>query len=294
MAPNISRTRRRPVKAEAQEPFVSKDIFDAMDYARNGGQSDPKPDNKTREISVNDLIAQLNEVSARLDASERERSLEAMRPVTPAQPTQIDIGQPPTLNLEGLPDPVTQSKEYAATLAQRTIDYQNSMEAYNTRKTEATKPQSLGDPSALWDEFTEQFPEYAQNERQAKFAVQEVVAGLAKKGVDVQRYMFQRSDQFFKDVTGMIDDTFGNPNGDDELDDDGDDIEDSRRPAQVQARQRPRRRQARQRDMDEGDDGRTDGIDGGGNGGAPARGMPNKPTGIIEDLQAIQRKSGYF
>lgn len=284
MAPNTISRRRRQAEPE---PFVSKDIFDAMDYARNGGTTLQTNDNKTREVSVNDLIQRLNEVSARLDASERERAISDTR-LPAMQPTQVNIGDPPTLNLEGLPDPVAQSKEYAATLAQRTIKYQEDMNAYNTRRTEATKPQSLGDPNALWDEFTEQFPEYAQNEKQAKFAVSEVVGRLAKKGVNVQQYMFQRSDQFFKDVTKEIDDVFGNPNGDD-------DVEVDDEPEEAPAQRKPqRRRQARARDMDDGDDGRTDGIEGGGTSGMPVQRHQGKPSGIIEDLQAIQRKSGYF
>lgn len=279
-------------KPRAQEPgqdneFHSESIFDVL--GPDGGTPSPKRETQSAktEPSVADLMARLNAQQEQIERFERSTAM-ATSYVQPQ--TQIAREQPkePTLNLEDLPDPVTDAKAYAGAIAQRTIAYQQAMGNYTKVKETANQPAKLGDPDALWEDFTEQHPEYVEDDSRIKFATAEVVAKLAKRGVDVQKFMYTHSDQMFKHITDQYDKTFGSP-----LEQEEDSAgEDTRFQEQRTAPRRPSRAQAR--DDDDGDDGRSESIMGGGDRPGVRQGPKGKERGLIDDLQDIQRKTGYF
>jgi hypothetical protein len=215
-------------------------------------------------------MERLGAINERLDQQERETAMaDTMRSTEPSQPRAA-----PKLNLEGLPDPVSNPKEYGQVLAERTLTYKNEMDTFAQQK-----PQMLGDPDALWEDFQNEFPEYAENNNRIRFATSEVASRLAKRGVDVQKFMFTKPEQLFKLITDEYDHVFGSPVEEEE---------------EVEA-PAPRKRRAKQEvTEDDGDDGRTDVLGAGELPGAPGSKRQGPQPGLIEDLQAIQRKTGYF
>lgn len=277
MPNKISRQRRA---IEEQDEGLSKSIFDVYEQRAN-----PDAKAKTKdEPNVSDLMQRLSEMSTRLDQAERNNAVaDSVRQAPVAAPSaSLEV---PTLNLEGLPDPIDDSKGYAKAIAERTLAYQGAMQSYQNAKTEQSKPQTLGDPDALWDDFTEQFPNYAENESRIRFATAEVAGRLAKRGVNVQEYMFKHADRFYKDITKEYDKTFGDPTDVEQ--------EDHDQQTKIEPRQRKVTTKVKEEDND-GDDGRSQGIIGGSEMQGPRQGSQKAPGGMIEDLQAIQRKTGYF
>ena len=277
MAPRTLSRRRRE---QDDEPH-SESIFDILDP--NGTTHPPKAKTQAESEAptMEELMAKLAAQQDQLDRMATERSMADSRVQPQAQTT---MPERPTLNLESLPDPVTDAKAYAQAIAERTMAYQSAIQDYTTKASAATAKPSLGDPDALWEDFTEQYPDYADAESQIRFATAEVAQRLAKRGVDVQKYMFTHADQFYKSIVKEFDKTFGSPVEDP---DEGDE-------RATQERQATRRRARTQDDGDDDGDGRTDGILGGSENQGVRQGAPKPKGGLIEDLQAIQRKTGYY
>lgn len=268
MAPAVSKRRR-----QQPDEHIPETIFDSLNPAKQSQRKEEGP-------STAELMQRLAEVNAKLEASERDRQLDmARRTAPPAAPTQIEA---PKLDLAGLPDPVVDKDAYAAEIARRTIAFQNDMATFNQKRADAAKPQQLGDPDALWEDFTEQFPDYTDNEDRIRFATSQVVGRLAKRGIDVQKLMYGQPDRFFKEITDFYDKTFGSPTTESDDDD------------KPEPRERTARRQ-RSDDEPDGDDGRDD-VFGGSDApaGGERRAEQPKPGDFIKDLHDLQRKSGYF
>jgi hypothetical protein len=267
MAPAISRRKRQP---EPRDDAIPETIFDSINPKRGDAQP-----------SVADLMARLATMNERLDASERERSYESVRAAPPPQAVPVAVPEEPKLNLQGLPDPVVDKDAYAAEIVKRSIEYQNSVASFQKQRSDAATPKPMGDPDALWDDFIKTYPDYAADETRIRFATAEVAKKLGKKGVDAQRYMFLRSDQFFKDITKEYDDVFGAPADDDEA-------------------EPPRRRKVATKSAEAEEDdetGRDAGIFGGQPLGSPEtqQAQERSPVGdMIKDIHDLQRKSGYY
>lgn len=273
----ISRTRRNATQVEP-EP-VEGTIFDH--FPASQGEQTKQQAKKNDEPSVSDLLARLNDMQSRLDAQDRELARASATVQTQLPPVQI--GEEPKLNLEGLPDPVTDAAKYAATIIERGRQYDAQVADYNKRKQDATRPQPMGDPDTLYNDFAELYPEYADKDKQMRFVTGEVAKRLSQRGIDVQRYMYTRPEAFFKDLVNEFNDTFGKP----------DDDNDEPTEAHVKVQEvRPRRKR---QDVDDDDEGRTAGIlsqtD---RGPTRADAREGKPDGLIEELQAVQRKMGYY
>ena len=277
-------SRRRRADPDEEE-FHSDSIFDVLNP---DGSS--KPPDKAKDAdgpTVAELMERLAAQEERFNQLAADRAMADSR-IQPQTQTAVTIEQP-KLNLEGLPDPVTDAQGYAKALIERSTAYQNAMADYGNKQRAANTPVSKGDPDALWDDFLTQFPEYAEAESQIKFATAEVAQRLAKRGVDVQTFMFTHPDQFFKQITTEFDKTFGAPNeGED------DDLDTNERNVLEQRATRRKAKAQRVEDEGDGDEGRTDGIIGGSENSGVRQGRPSPKGGLIEDLQAIQRKTGYF
>lgn len=271
----ISRQRRQ---RQEPEEHISDSIFDAISST---GGSQQKEKVKTKGPTIEELQAKLTEVNARLDQQERDRAMSDSR--SDPRPVQQDIGQAPALNLDGLPDPVTDVKAFAAEMYKRTETHRQAMQAWETKRQQAIAPPTYGDPEALWEDFTSANPTYAEDESGIRFATSEVAARLAKRRVDVAKYMYTKSDLFFQDVIKEYDKRFGAPETNEE------DVDQQHDERAVQER-----RVQHTRHDDDGDDGRTAGILSGSE-NAVRPGPKGPPPGdLIKDLQDIQRRSGYF
>ena len=197
-----------------------------------------------------------------------------------AAPTVRDSPKPPTLNLENLPDPVSDPKEYGKVLGERTAIYNREL---NEHYTATQQQQTQGVSSAqLWEDFAEEYDAYAQDQEGVEFATNKVIATAKRRGLDISKYMFANSDRFFRDVVKAYDARFGKPEGDDNETMETRDIH-QRRPAK------------RQEQEDDRDEGRTQGIFGGQESGSQGRApRPPQPGDMLKDLQDMQRKSGYY
>ena len=284
MAPNRQISTRR--RAQATDDVIPDSIFDAVSMP---GQQEPKVQAKKKdEPTIAQVMERLGALSQRIEDSERQSAVTDTFRGQPAASPAVFNEAIPQMNLDNLPDPVSNPKEYGAAIAAATLKYQNDLSGWENRRQQAVTPPKLGDPDAVFEEFAEQFPEYVENEERITFATAQVSKKLAKKGIDVQKYLFTKSPQLFKEIIKTYDDVFGKPEG---LGEDGDATGDE---PVTPTRPKPRQVQAADDDAND-DEGRTEGIFGGGEPGAgPARGAAPKPGDLIKDIQDMQRKSGYF
>jgi hypothetical protein len=150
---------------------------------------------------------------------------------------------------------------------------------------------------ALEKAFAEKYPELAQDKERLDYISIKVAQDAQKRGLDVQRYMFLTQDKFLDDVAKRYVKVFGEPEPleDDDLDFDYEENRSSNLRAAPRTRGRPRAR-SRNRSEDDGMVSRTAGIFGGNeSGGRPGRGRDDdKGPDMIDDIHAIQRKTGFF
>jgi hypothetical protein len=202
----------------------------------------------------------------------------------PAQVNTIVAPKEPTFNMEGLPDPVINPKAYGEELAKRMASYNGELQAFHTAKQTAA-PQG-GNYDVLWEDFATANPSYADDQEGIEFATAKVIKNMQRRGVDTNRYMFQQSDRFFRDIVGAYNERFGKP-GEDVLEE----PKTRRAPVQGDATGTGRRPE------EEGDiePNRTGGIFGGVDGSSSGR-TPRAPVAgdMIKDLHDLQRKSGYW
>lgn len=271
MAPS---TRRR--KPKQQEEVIPESIFDALN-AHNPGQEAGRETTreeaeKPKGPSVEDLMKQIEEMNRRVDAAER-----ANMALTTAAPSVTTTQQEPKLNMDGLPDPLDKPKEYGEALAKRVADFNAETQRFY-REQERQRQAAAPDFDGLWREFSTTNEAYLEDQEGLEFIVNKVKKDAERKGLDLNRYMFQNSDRFFRDITTAYDKRFGKPGEDEE------NLEDTR----------TTRRKAAEPEGEE-EANRTGGIFGGIDGSSGGRKPASAPAGdLIKDLQDIQRKSGYF
>jgi hypothetical protein len=282
VAPRNISTRRRA--NPTQDEYIPESIFDTEAMA---GLPKPEPRGKVeakKEPTVAELLEKMGAMQERIDAQARETARATT--VGNSTPTPTFAEPAPQLNLENLPDPVADPKAYAAEIATRTLGFQNTLTAYEARKRDALTPKPMGDPDAVFADFADQYPEYAQEEERLAFVTAQVSKKLSKRGVDVQKYLYQHTDQLFADLLKEYDAVFGKPG--EELDGEDGEIEAAPAP-----RQRQRRARNPEIEDDEGD-GRTEGILGNQEPGTRQAGNTPRPGDLIKDLQDMQRQSGYY
>lgn len=266
----------RGKKAKTDNPgegteTIPVSIFEALEQNSPGGGDDPEP--KKSEVDVDALMKQIAQLSERVERAERTNAALLAQPApqpvyAPAhnpQPYAPAYTQPAPqgLSFEGLPDPVTDPKAYGEALAARIA--QQNIEAM--RAAQASQQQQQASESrveALWERFEEQYPDLAGDETLVEVAATKVVKEMAKRGVDVQKYMFLTSDQFLSDVADRMKKDFG------KLFDKDDEP----------APQAP--------DRTAGIFGGTEGVP------KPAAAAVGKPGDFVKDLQDLQKRDGYL
>ena len=264
-------------RAKSQEEVIPDSIFDSLDpeAARKAAVKEP---------NIADLMAQLGELKGKVEAYS---DIAQYRPALASEPTsQVTLPEQPKLDFSKMPDPVQYPDEYAAELTNRQFTYQAKLTTYNDAVKAANTPRPLGDIDALWNDFVEAHPEYAENDKRFRFALGETAKHMSARGIDFSKYIFQSTDQAFDAIMKEYDDTFGSPEAQDEGEEEA--------PLEAHPANLPEKRARRSRE-DDGDEGRTEGIMGGTERGSSIPGIQRVPAGdMIKDMQDMQRKSGYF
>jgi hypothetical protein len=156
--------------------------------------------------TVETLKAQIAQMQSELAISNREK-LALMTQAPTVQPQM----RPTDVDLKGLPDPVTDPEKYAQEIAARTRQALAN-EQHNAQQIKAAEGSQADKLNALWADFKEANPGYA-DESKVRYIAQELAQKAQARGRDVQKYMFLTADTFFGDVTKLYDKTFGKPAG---------------------------------------------------------------------------------
>lgn len=269
MAPTISRRPRRQVRQQ-QEEVIPESIFDVISPDRE--QVTKTKEKEDKGPSMTELQAQLAEMNKRLEASERANMALTTTVDTSVAPKE------PTLNMEELPDPVTNPQEYAKELTTRTGQYTRDLLNFQTQSNQAQHKQSQN-AETLWEDFASAYQPYADDQERMEFVTAQVVKDAARRGLDVQKYMYQHRDRFFSDLAKRYDTVFGKPEDDGET--------------EVELQTTPRRQRQQPQEREEAS--RTDGIFGGTDQGGPGRQQePLKNGDMIKDIHDIQKKMGLY
>lgn len=261
------------------EPPVAE-VFEDDDNKGKASDQDDRYDNLAKQIA--ELQAQNAEFQrANMALLATPQSFNNSDTFTPADPNKIS-----------LPDPALDPDGYDKALADR-----QQIRADNARRKDETDRRRASEVEEkvedLWQSFGDKYPDMADDKDKIDFVSTNLAKRAAKRGVDVQRYMFVTRDKFLDDVAAEYVKVFGEPEGNDE-----EDFEDRSNTRRSEARAAPRRRaSSRDRSSDE-HVGRTAGVFGGTeSGGRPSRGRDaddESGPSMIDDIQALQRKTGFF
>lgn len=262
-------------KRTVEQPIETDDsIFTALgvDDPTEKGKKDAPPQSSDE---VTALKAQLEELNRRLTEGEDARLALITNQVKVEAPDNTP--KAPVVDLKGLPDPLTETEAYNTALAERVsaaIAQGNAQ--FHAQQRQAASYENNAD--ALFEDFSEKYPLYSDNEDRIAFVAQKVAQRAQSRNIDVQKYMFVTSDKFFRDVVKEYDGIFGKPV--EESDEDEGENEDTR---VINTKNIPA----------EDDDGRDTSIPGG---QAPGQRVNTqlKQGDMIKDLADLQRASGFF
>jgi len=276
-------------KTPKQTPTLG--FFEAMaqqgPFAGFGGEQTKQEPAKTGVgPTIAELQAQLREQNARLEAFQRERTLQsvALAAPTPQVRTQEDpkIGQ---VDLSGLPDPVADFEGYQKALSERIsgaiqTGVKTGIERHSSALTAEQEAKQKVD--ALFTDFSKLNPEYGKNADRVAFAAEKAVREAQARGLDGQKYIFGARDQFFKDVQAHYDSVFGKPTAPQE-EDEGDEGDDTGALSDRTLEQAAT-------------DGRAVAVFGGSPGGKGkgAAQQQEQKGDLLSDLKELQQKSGFF
>lgn len=223
-----------------------------------------KDDNKGKSDDMQALRDQISEMQRNMEQMQRTNMALLSQPMQTPRVEQLT--RPQEQDFGDLPDPTLDREAFDKALRDRV----NSMVTQQVQAVKGTLDTARAQEKAaddLWADFSTKHDAYSEDQDKVEFAATKVVSEMKARGVDVQKYMFQARDQFFKDVTAKYDTMFGKPGAE----------------------------QVEQDEQEDEDTQRTAGIFGGlESGGAPAKGKQESPGDMIKDLHDLQRKSGFF
>lgn len=244
--------------------------------------SDPRYDALAKQLA--DLQTQLS------DQQKTNMALLQQPPQFRSQVDQLVEIKPESI---ALPDPALDPDGYDKATAQRNqIRWENKQrkDEFDARRREEVSNKV----EDLWNSFSDKYPDMAGDKDRIDFVATQISKAAQRRGIDVERYMFVTQDKFLDDVAKKYIDVFGEPEGEDNQSD-FEDTPQRRRAAASPARRDPPRRRNRSEDDDMVS--RTGGIFGGNeSGGRPSRSRDDDENGpnMIDDIQALQRKTGFF
>jgi hypothetical protein len=161
----------------------------------------PAPQAKTPDYS-----AQLAEMQANLKRMEEANlNLQRTNMALMGQPVQQQPNfGPEAVDLENLPDPVTDPKGYAAEIVRRgDAVLQARQQKANWQSQQQQDLTSKVD--GIWERFAKEHEDYAGNSDLVEFAATKAVAAAKAQGMDVNKYMFSATPAFFGDVVKILD-----------------------------------------------------------------------------------------
>lgn len=239
----------------------------------SGAQGGQEQEQSTPKATVEDVLAKLEGLQARLDKAERTNM--ALMSAAPRVEERDMRPASTEVDFSDLPDPVTYPKEYAAELTKRTqAAFQAQVAAQERQRgVSATREQQA---KQLWDRFSTAHKEYASHQDRVEFAAAQVAQDAKARGIDLERYMFgPGADMFLEDVKKRMDDIFGAPG--------------------AGQKGKGKAQDDEEEEEDEQDDARSTSIFG----GLESAGRPGRPSkedvgDMIKELQDTQRKSGWY
>lgn len=256
-------------------------IFEDVDH-----ENTPKP-NETDE-RYDALAKQLSDMQIRLVEAERANMALISQPQGNASQVTF-VEQDP--NKISLPDPALDPEGYERAFTQRQQIRSDNERRRNefTTKQQTEISEKVDD---LWNSFSDKYADMAEDKERIDFIASKLVKQAVKRGVDANRYMFVTQDKFINDVAAEYVKIFGDPSDNNENDND------SNQSRRRNASDNNSRRNSSSRNREEDYDvGRTGGVFGGNeSGGRPTkRGGREEDTGsMIDDIQTLQRKTGFF
>lgn len=205
----------RPTDAEILRSMYP-DIPDSEDLVAAEAKKNTKPAEVDQvEAKFAALQAKYDQLEGQIVANRSQRApmQELVAPVAPA----FDLSQ--------APDPVTDPQGYAQFVRAQTaaqISYERNRFAHEQQVAKRTQTQM----DDLWSDFNGRYEAYAANADKVEIATTRLLQRKAAEGIDINQYMYNNRDTFYRDIVKAHDDLFGKPGaaavtGDD--DDDGDD-----------------------------------------------------------------------
>lgn len=197
--------------------------------------------------------------------------------------------QPPRviteMNLENLPDPVTDPQGYAREIAKRGQEMIASQRNYDAWAAQRAK-QSTDAYASVWNKFTTDHPEYASHEKLVQAAATSVIAEARSRNIDPNKLVLGDTDNFFEDVMKEMRDMAG---GDTIFKADTEDEDEPNAGTGGEG--------AATGGLDEDDDGeddRTVGVFGGqDSGGRPNPNPKPVDTDMFAEIRKFQQKEGW-
>lgn len=280
----ISRTPKK--QNEGFEPR-SDNVFQALEAQTFGSEDDPNDNHPADDDKYAALEKRMQALQDQLEESQRSQMALLTNPQTFRSQTTEQV----TFKPKDLPDQSIDPDGFARTVSENTrAEFEANQ---RQRQLDADRNNDIKEKvDGLWEDFSEAYPELSEDQDKVEFVAAKVVKRAKRKGIDPEKYMFVTQERFINDVAKEFEKTFGKVESED-LDE-----EDAPRSRRASARDVPARN-TRRRSREEDDDGgdRTAGIFGGNeSGGRPGRSKSNTDEGpsMIDDMQLLQRKTGFF
>lgn len=204
---------------------------------------------KKSQVSAEDLIRQMYpDLKTSDDFEEEKRAKEAPqsaeqqlatlqakiallenRPAGPVAATPL-VNYPtppmqPKFDEANLPDPAIDPTGYSRAVREMVTAQANyEKEAYRWQQQAASIQSSR--TQGLWDSFASTYEGYAKNEDRVEIAAARVVSKARAAGLDTEKYMYEQSDKFMRDVVSEMDKLGWKPAADEDDDDAADDDDD--------------------------------------------------------------------
>jgi hypothetical protein len=204
--------------------------------------------------------------------------------------SQVGGDQPPRviteMNLENLPDPVTDPQGYAKEIAKRGADMLASQRNYDAWVAQKQK-QSSDALETVWNNFSQAHPEYASHTKLVQAAASSAISAARARGIDPNKYVVGDTENFFEDVMKEMRDMAGGDTIFKADTEDGDETDDTGTGGAG----------ATTGDLGEADDedpDRTAGVFGGqDSGGRPNPSAKPLDVDMFKDIREFQQKNGW-
>ena len=253
-------------KVSTKKREESEDIPSVLEHFNIEETEEPTKPEPKKEVDIDALVTRLDRLENDNRTLQQSNLALMSTPVAPIPAPTIPVLQTPS----DLPDPVTEPELYASAIERRV---EEKITARNAEASEAKKREDDANSrvSALWDQFAAdgKYDDYAEFPDRVSFAAEKVATRAGRKGLDLNRYMYVTTDQFFIDVASEMDKIF--------------------------PKVAPVAKTSDEDDKDDDDAERTGGIFGGLETGSKLSDDKKDEKGdMITDLIALQRKSEFF